>query len=107
MYADDMVFFVKPTREDLLNFFEEALGLKTNLQKSAFILIHYEGWNLNNILASSPTKVSRSPIKYLGLLLTAKRLKRVDFQALVDKSDQQAHPLEWASNEPSRLLDLG
>jgi len=31
MYADDMVFFVKATREDLLNFFEEALGLKTNL----------------------------------------------------------------------------
>jgi hypothetical protein len=42
--------------------------------------------NLNNILAGSPTEVSCFPIKYLGLPLTVQRLKRVDFQPLVDKA---------------------
>ena len=92
MYADDTAIFVKPTREDmlaladLLTFFGEASGLKTNFQKSIITPIHCEGLNLNIILAGSPTEVSRFPIKYLGLPLTVKRLKRVDFQPLVDKA---------------------
>ena len=87
-----MAIFVKPTREDmlaladLLTFFGEASGLKTNFQKSTIIPIRCEGLNLNNILAHSPTKVSCFPIKYLGLSLTVKHLKRVDFQSLVDKA---------------------
>jgi hypothetical protein len=92
MYADDTTIFVKPTREDmlaladLLTFFGEASGLKTKFQKSTIIPIRCEGLNLNNILAGSPTEVSCFPIKYLGLLLTVKCLKRVDFQPLVDKA---------------------
>ena len=71
---------------DLLTFFGEASGLKTNFQKLTIIPIRCDGLNLNNIMAGSPTEVSRFPIKYLGLPLTVKRLKRVDFQPLVDKA---------------------
>ena len=69
MYADDTAIFVKPTREDmlaladLLTFFGEASGLKTNFQKSIITPIHCEGLNLNIILAGSPTEVSRFHIK--------------------------------------------
>jgi hypothetical protein len=68
------------------HFFGEASGLKTKFQKSTIIPIRCEGLNLNNILAGSPTEVLCFPIKYLGLLLTVKCLKRVDFQPLVDKA---------------------
>jgi hypothetical protein len=92
MYVDDTSIFVKPTREnmlalaDLLTFFGESSGLKTNFQKSTIIPIRCEGLNLNNILVGSPTEVSAFPIKYLGLSLTVKCLKQVDFQPLVDKA---------------------
>ena len=92
MYADDTAIFVKPTREDilamaeLLTLFGEASGLKTNFQKSKIIPIRCEGLNLNEILAGSPTEISCFPTKYLGLPLTHQRLRRVDFQPLVDKT---------------------
>jgi hypothetical protein len=91
MYADDIAIFVKPTREDILalaelrTLFGEASGLKMNFQKSTIIPICCEGLNLNEILASSLTGISCFPTKYLGLLLTAKHLRPVDFQPLVDK----------------------
>jgi len=92
MYADDTAIFVKPTREDilamaeLLTLFGEASGLKTNFQKSKIIPIRCEGLNLNEIIAGSPTEISCFPNKYLGLPLTHQRLRRVDFQPLVDKT---------------------
>ena len=92
MYARDTRIFVKPTREDilalveLLTLFGEALGLKTNFQKSTVIPIRCEGLNLNEILAASPTDISCFPTKYLDLSLTAKCIRQVDFQPLVDKA---------------------
>jgi len=92
MYARDTRIFVKPTREDilalveLLTLFGEALGLKTNFQKSTIIPIRCEGLNLNEILAASPTDISCFPTKYLDLSLTAKCIRQVDFQPLVDKA---------------------
>jgi hypothetical protein len=85
MYVDDTTIFVKPTREnmlalaDLLTFSARLQGSKQIFQKSTIIPIRCEGLNLHKILAGSPTEVSGFPIKYLGLSLTVKRLKQVDF----------------------------
>jgi exonuclease III len=92
MYADDTAIFIKPTRADvlsltrLLELFGNASGLTTNFQKSTILPIRCEGINLSEVLAGSPASVSSFPTKYLGLPLSDRRLKRVDFQPLVDKS---------------------
>jgi len=39
-----------------------------------------------NILGKLPAKQSHFPVKYLGLPLTTARLRRIDFQPLVDKT---------------------
>ena len=91
---------------DLLTCFGEASGLKTKFQKSTIIPIRCEGLNLNNILAGSPTAISCFPIKYLGLPLTVKRLKRVDFQPLVDKALSKLNLWNGRQINPAGRLTL-
>lgn len=62
--------------------------------------------NLNNILAGSPTEISCFPIKYLGLPLTVKRLKRVDFQPLVDKALSKLNLWNGRQINPAGRLTL-
>ena len=71
---------------ELLTLFGEATGLKTNFHKSTVVPIHCAGLNMANILGKLPAKQSHFPIKYLGLPLTTARLRRIDFQPLVDKT---------------------
>ncbi|WVZ54435.1 hypothetical protein U9M48_005227 [Paspalum notatum var. saurae] len=91
MYADDAAIFLKPAKRDtttlmsLLVNFGDALGLVTNAQKSTVVPIRCEGLDLEEILASFRATRTQFPVKYLGLPLSNKRLKRVDFQPLVDK----------------------
>ncbi|WVZ55767.1 hypothetical protein U9M48_006389 [Paspalum notatum var. saurae] len=86
MYADDAAIFLKPTKRDtttltsLLVNFGDASGLKTTV-----VPIRCEGLDLEEILASFRATRTQFPVKYLGLPLSNKRLKRVDFQPLVDK----------------------
>jgi hypothetical protein len=92
MYADDAVIFLKPTIKDvsnlklLLECFGSVTGLQTNLQKTTVSAISCRGIDLNGLLASLPVARAHFPIKYLGLPLSTRRLKRVDFQPLVDKA---------------------
>ena len=101
MYANDMVIFVNPVKEDgttltniLNNFGEvsglqtngEVSGLQTNFQKSIVVLIRYKAIDLKDVLLELPAKRGHFPIKYLGLPLSPRRLKRVDFQPLIDKA---------------------
>ena len=69
----------------LLHNFGEASGLITNLSKTSVTPISSEDIDLQTLLAGLPVKRSAFPIRYLGLLLSTRRLRRVDFQPLIDK----------------------
>jgi hypothetical protein len=71
---------------ELLTLFGEATGLKTNFQKSTVMPIRCNGFNITPVLTDLPAKRTQFPIKYLGLPLTTVRLRRVDFQPLVDET---------------------
>ncbi|WVZ76863.1 hypothetical protein U9M48_024789 [Paspalum notatum var. saurae] len=91
MFADDAAIFVTPTKGDvsmvarILGLFGEVTGLKTNFLKSTVVPIQCSGINLADVLSGLPAKRASSPLKYLGLPLSLTRLKRVDFQPLIDK----------------------
>jgi len=44
------------------------------------------GINVDNILANLPVARAAFPIKYLGLPLTVRRLRKIDFQPLIEKA---------------------
>ncbi|WVZ77322.1 hypothetical protein U9M48_025203 [Paspalum notatum var. saurae] len=91
MYADDAIIFIKSEKRELenlvalLHLFGEATGLHTNIQKSSIVPIKCAGLNLDEILAGFPASRTSFPIRYLGIPLTVARLKKVDFQYLIDK----------------------
>jgi mannosylglycoprotein endo-beta-mannosidase len=92
MYADDAVIFLKPTTRDADNLkrtlanFSEVKGLQTNLRKTSLTPINCDSINLDVVLANLPLTRASVPTKYLGLPLTTRRLKKIDFQPLVDKA---------------------
>ncbi|WVZ50494.1 hypothetical protein U9M48_001740, partial [Paspalum notatum var. saurae] len=65
--------------------FGEARGLTTNFNKSTAVPIRCTGINHADVLSGLPVKGASFPLKYLGLPLSLTRLKRVDFQPLIDK----------------------
>jgi hypothetical protein len=91
MYADDAVLFLKPTARDADNLkrilanFGDVTGLQTNLRKTSVTPINCDSVDLDAILANLPLTRASFPLKYLGLPLTPRRLKRINFQPLVDK----------------------
>ena len=92
MYVDDAVIFVKPDRSDINNLalilknFGEVTGLTTNLLKTSVVPISCEAVNLDDTLSGFPVQCTNFPIKYLGLPLTVRRLRKIDFQPLVEKA---------------------
>jgi hypothetical protein len=80
LYADDVVIFIKPTKQDvdalkeLLEMFRLASGLHTNLQKLEVFPISCDGLPLQDILEGFPSRVSHFPCRYLGLPLHFKKL---------------------------------
>jgi hypothetical protein len=92
IYADDTTIFVKPFKKDvtaladILTKFGEVSGLKTNVQKSSVIPIRCQGIDLDEVLHDFPARRAHFPTKYLRLPLTSTRLRRIDFQPLVDKA---------------------
>jgi hypothetical protein len=92
MYADDAVIFLKPSVPDVNNLksillnFGLVTRLQTNLQKTSVTPISCDGINISSVLADLPVSQAAFPIKYLGLPLTPRRLKKLDFQPLVDKA---------------------
>jgi hypothetical protein len=60
-------------------------GLLTNFHKSTVVPIRCQGIDLNAVLRNLPTRRSTFPLKYLGLPLSSSRLKKNDFQFLIDK----------------------
>lgn len=92
MYADDAAIFLKPTEKDarnlksLLQQLGEATRLSTNFQKMIVTPICCININIDDILHQLPAKWASFPIKYLGLPLSVKSLKRIDFQPLINKA---------------------
>jgi len=92
LYADDAAIFIRTDKDDFKNLtqllcnFGEASGLNTNMAKTSVTPIACEGIDLQALLAGLPIKRSTFPIKFLGLPLSPTRLRRVDFQPLIDKA---------------------
>jgi hypothetical protein len=92
MYVVDAVIFLKPTVSDTRNLkaillnFGRVTRLQTNLQKTSVTPISCDNINLDVVLANLPVPRATFPITYLGLPITPRRLKKIDFQPLLDKA---------------------
>jgi hypothetical protein len=83
MHADDVVIFLRREKREvrapsrrLLNLFGQVTGLQMNIQKSSIAPICCGGLDLDDILADLPTTRVAFPIKYLGLQLSIRRLRK-------------------------------
>ncbi|WVZ55635.1 LOW QUALITY PROTEIN: hypothetical protein U9M48_006273, partial [Paspalum notatum var. saurae] len=91
LYADDAAIFLNPNRNEvmathqILSAFSKASGLTTNLSKCAVYPICCESSDLESIMEPFPCEVKSFPCKYLGLPLSDRSLRRVDFQPVLDK----------------------
>jgi hypothetical protein len=91
LYADDAAIFVAPVKEDIQNLacilhnFGKVTGLSTNFLKTSVVPIRCANLDLEDILHGIPAKRESFPIRYLGLPLTVRCLKRGDIQHLEDK----------------------
>jgi hypothetical protein len=91
LYTDEAVVFVTPIKEDIMNLasihqnFGKVTGLCTNFQKSSVVLIRCDLINLNDVLEGIPASRASFPLKYLGLPLSVRCLRRRDFKHLEDK----------------------
>ncbi|KAF8733041.1 hypothetical protein HU200_015400 [Digitaria exilis] len=91
IYADDVMLFVSPTRQDLittrevLEFFGKASGLRTNLAKCQAVRIACQPDEIELIGRILPVPIKAFPITYLGLPLSATRLRKADLQPMIDK----------------------
>jgi hypothetical protein len=61
-------------------------GLQTNLQKTTGSAISCGDINLDVVLAVLPVARAHFQIKYLGLPLSTRRLRKVDFEPQIDKA---------------------
>jgi hypothetical protein len=92
LYADDATIFVKPTRKDVNNLaqilrnFGKATSLCTNLHKTQLVPIRCHNIDLDDLLRDLSVTRTSFPVHYLCLLLSVRRLKKVDFQPLMDKA---------------------
>jgi mannosylglycoprotein endo-beta-mannosidase len=93
LYADDVVIFINPSRRDAefvqsaLQCFESVTGLATNTSKSSAMPIRCNGLNLNYILQPLNFEIRDFPCTYLGMPLSLRCLRKIDYQALLDKID--------------------
>lgn len=72
--------------QQLLSLFDDATGLRTNLQKTIVTPIACNNIDIEAILDRLPVKRVGFPLRYyLGLPLSIRRLKRLHYQPLIDK----------------------
>jgi hypothetical protein len=90
LYADDDALFLKPTPNEIkvtntiLEVFARASGLFTNMTKTQFFPISYEGMDLC-FLAQDGRTISSFPCQYLGLPLHFGKLPRAMVYKLIQK----------------------
>lgn len=71
--------------QSILAAFGKISGLCTNFSKSAAYPIACEDHVIEEVLAEFEGEISSLPCKYLGMPLSIRKLRRVDFQVLIDK----------------------
>ena len=100
-----------PVKEELqtisaiLDCFEKASGLITNMSKTEIFLVRCDGIDLQDILSAFPTRIATFPEKYLGLPLHFCCLRKVDLQSLIDKTAAKL-PIWMGKNlaRPGRVM---
>ena len=91
LYADDVVIFANPTREEvqallqILHSFVDATGLRLNQEKSSVAPIRCEGINLSEVLQDFRGKTVNFPMTYLGLPISSRRIRLVHLQFILDR----------------------
>ncbi|KAM0821317.1 hypothetical protein ACQ4PT_072325 [Festuca glaucescens] len=91
LYANDATIFLNPLAADvrlvkaILERFGLASGLRINFGKSAAYPIRCGGIDVAAVLAPLGVPIAALPCKYMGLPLGTRQLRRVDWQALIDK----------------------
>jgi hypothetical protein len=105
-YADDMVIFIKPARQDLLllssimDVFEQISGLKTNKEKCKATPINCSEEDVQSVVDIFGCAVENFPCRYLGVPISIRRLRRSDEQPIIDAVS--SHIPTWKGN----LLNL-
>jgi hypothetical protein len=90
-YADDAGIFANPDQDELgalssiLTCFGQASGLSTNMNKSKVFPIRCGALDISDTLLTFSTRIAHFPGCYLGLPLHSRRLRKVDYQPLIDK----------------------
>lgn len=91
LYADDVVVFITPTREELvavktiLNIFGSASGLYTNMYKSVATPIAYSQQDLQLVAEVLSCTIGAFPCRYLGIPLSTRKLRRSEEHIIIDK----------------------
>jgi hypothetical protein len=92
LYANDVIVFVKPIKADfdltmtILQRFDDATGLRINLQKSAVAPIRCPQLNLMEVLQNFTGTQVQFPVTYLRLPICLGRLRMVHFQPHLDRA---------------------
>lgn len=91
LYADDVVVFTRPDKQELqavhaiLQNFRRGTTMITNLEKSKVYVIRCDDHNLQDILSLFPAQQKSFPRSYLGLLLHIRKLRKLDVQPLKNR----------------------
>ena len=112
LYADDVMIFLKPTLHDIratseiLNLFADATGLRTNYAKSNLIPIRCDDIDLQPLQAELGCPLAAFPCTYLGMPLSDSRLRRIDYQHIIDKiiAKLSGWKIAWLTNMGRLIL---
>ncbi|WVZ91117.1 hypothetical protein U9M48_037330 [Paspalum notatum var. saurae] len=91
LYADDVIMFLRPNRDDLLlisqllKAFGHASGLRTNLAKSSVSPINCTVEDLQVFSELLDCEIRNFPCSYLGIPLTIRKPTKNDLLPLIDK----------------------
>lgn len=91
LYADDVVIFLRPNRDDLcvlrdlLQCFGQVSGLKTNLVKSSAIPIQCSDEDIERASDILSCFIGSFPCTYLGIPLSIHKASKADLTPLIDK----------------------
>jgi hypothetical protein len=90
-YADDTLLFLKNNLDNVINLkwilscFEQMSGMTINFHKCDPIAINVEEEEAQTIAQSLCCRLGKFPMKYLGVLLHYKKLRKEDLQPVIDK----------------------
>ncbi|WVZ55170.1 hypothetical protein U9M48_005869 [Paspalum notatum var. saurae] len=106
LYADDAALDEVQAAQQILAVFSEASGLTTNINKCAVYPICCESVSLDDIMQPFPCQIKSFPCTYIGLPLSCRPLRKVDFQSVIDKLAAKLATWKGRSLDKSSRLTL-